>query len=241
MTQETNVGLTALLDSGAEGVFMDAEFVRQHCIPTEPIHPPILARNVDGTANQGGTITRKANLDIQVGDINMQQEFLITNLGQHAAILGHPWLENWNPQVDWQARTMDIPGPGLQVASLGHTNKSTALAQAERKQDTRPLQERVPEFLHPYLSVFDEARMDEFPPARPYDHKIVLKDGFQPRVAKVYPMTQREDELLDKKLDEWLAKGYIKPSTSDQASSVFFVGKKDGDGWLCQDYVYLNN
>lgn len=46
--------------------------------------------------------------------------------------------------------------------------------------------------------------------------------------------------MLDKFIDEMLAKGFIEPSTSDQAAAVFFVGKKDGDGHLCQDYRYLN-
>ena len=46
--------------------------------------------------------------------------------------------------------------------------------------------------------------------------------------------------MLNEFLDKNLAKGYIKPSTSDQASAVFFVAKKDGSARLCQDYRHLN-
>lgn len=47
--------------------------------------------------------------------------------------------------------------------------------------------------------------------------------------------------MLDEFIDEMLAKGFIEPSQFEQALAVFFVGKKDGTGRLCQDYCYLND
>ena len=35
-------------------------------------------------------------------------EFLVTDLGPEDIILGLPWLRNVNPNIDWQAGTMDI-------------------------------------------------------------------------------------------------------------------------------------
>jgi hypothetical protein len=46
---------------------------------------------------------------------------------------------------------------------------------------------------------------------------------------------------LDKWIKDNLSKGYIRPSSSPQASPFFFVGKKDGDLRPCQDYKYLNS
>jgi hypothetical protein len=46
---------------------------------------------------------------------------------------------------------------------------------------------------------------------------------------------------LDKWIKDNLSKGYIRPSSSPQASPFFFVGKKDGDLQPCQDYKYLNS
>ena len=56
----------------------------------------------------------------------------------------------------------------------------------------------------------------------------------------MYPLTLKEEEALDTFLQENLEKGFIRPSTSPQASPFFFVGKKDGTLRPIQDYRLLN-
>ena len=56
----------------------------------------------------------------------------------------------------------------------------------------------------------------------------------------MYPLTLKEEEALDTFLQENLEKGFIRPSTSPQASPFFFVGKKDGTLQPIQDYRLLN-
>jgi hypothetical protein len=74
-----------------------------------------------------------------------------------------------------------------------------------------------------------------------WDHKIDMKEGFEPKSFKNYNLTPEEQKELDKFLDENLEKGYIQPSQSPQASPFFFVKKKDGRLRPCQDYRYLND
>ena len=50
-----------------------------------------------------------------------------------------------------------------------------------------------------------------------------------------------EQAEIDAFIDDQLAKGYIRPSTSDQTSGVFFIPKKDGKKWMVQDYRYINS
>ena len=57
---------------------------------------------------------------------------------------------------------------------------------------------------------------------------------------KNYNLTLAEQLELDKFLEENLEKGYIWPSQSPMASPFFFVSKKDGKLWPCQDYRYIN-
>src|SRR5271163_399444 len=102
-------------------------------------------------------------------------------------------------------------------------------------------EELVPDDLHDFLDVFNEKQADRFPDSRPWDHKIEMKEGFEPKSFKVYNLTPIEQTQLDKFLKENLDKGYIRPSQSPMASPFFFVTKKDGRLGPCQDYRYLND
>ena len=73
-----------------------------------------------------------------------------------------------------------------------------------------------------------------------WDHAIEMKEGFVPQKGKIYPLSREEREEIREFVKEQLRKGYIQPSKSPQMVLVFFVGKKDGNKWMVQDYMYLN-
>ena len=112
--------------------------------------------------------------------------------------------------------------------------------QHNRKKEDLPLEKQIPKAYHKYLKVFDKNKANQFPEPRPWDHKIKLKEGFQPKSFKSYNLMPEEQTELDKFLKENLEKGYIWPSQSPMATPFFFVRKKDGKLWPCQDYRYLN-
>jgi len=51
------VAVKALLDSGATGLFIDMTFAKEKRFKMEKLKRPLVVRNVDGTANVGGSIT----------------------------------------------------------------------------------------------------------------------------------------------------------------------------------------
>ena len=51
-------------------------------------------------------------------------------------------------------------------------------------------------------------------------------------------MEQAENDAF---INDQLAKGYIRSSTLDQTSEVFFIPKKDGKKQMVQDYQYINS
>ena len=110
-----------------------------------------------------------------------------------------------------------------------------------KKKEDLPLEQQVPEAFHEFLDVFDEVKADRFPGPRAWDHKIELKEGFQPKSFKAFPLTPEEQKALDQWTEENLKKGYIRPSQSPMASPFFYVKKKDGGLRPCQDYRYLND
>ena len=98
-----------LLDSGAEGLFMNQAFVKENRIPTIPLLKPIIPRNVDGTTNQSGKITHCTWAHIVFDDQQLLTRFLITNTGKSDVLLGLPWLKEHNPTIDWKTGRIFIP------------------------------------------------------------------------------------------------------------------------------------
>jgi Retroviral aspartyl protease len=115
-----------------------------------------------------------------------------------------------------------------------------AIEENSKKMDKTDKQ-LVPVEYHEYLDIFSEEKAHCFPESRPWDHKIKMKEEFEPKSFKNYNLTPAEQIELNKFLKENLEKGYIWPSQSPMASPFFFVSKKDGKLWPFQDYQYLND
>ena len=87
------------------------------------------------------------------------------------------------------------------------------------------------------MLVFLEEEAHWFPPSQACNHEIKLDESFVPKVGKVFPLTPQEQKATEDFLEENLKLGRIRPSSSPQASSFFFVDKNDTDDLrLCQDY-----
>ena len=106
---EQTVDTQILLDSGAEGLFMNRTFVEKHHIPLIPLSRHIVPRNVDGTTNESGKITHCTWAHIVFDDQQLLTRFLITNTGKHDVLLGLPWLKEHNPNIDWKSGRIYIP------------------------------------------------------------------------------------------------------------------------------------
>ena len=65
------------------------------------------------------------------------------------------------------------------------------------KKDNFLLMEQIPEEYHKFIRVFDEEEANRFPKSRVWDHKIELKEGFQPKSFKTYNLTPKEQKELD--------------------------------------------
>ena len=336
-----------LLDCGAEGNFMNPQYAQKNNVHLYPLSHPIIPQNVDGSINLAGKITHFTHIRTKIGKDPYLVWLLVMNIGKHNIILGLPWLQEYNPVINWKKGTMTMPertrkayqdhyeeklhkqnqkirameavtirqleesweeqkspeepeesteqedqenegpqkinlmefltqedeGPqenyeleflgaeesttleidtmdileqleertGPPTVHIRKTNISMELAAKENlaKQE-KQLKEQVPQELHDYLSVFDKKTAEGFPESTPWDHAIDLKLDFVPRDCKVYPLSLPEQQELETFVKDNLTKGYIWPSKSPMASPFFFVNKKDGKLWPCQDYQALN-
>jgi len=64
----SKVETNALIDSGAEGEFIDQNYARKLGIKQTALEEPIKVLNIDGTQNKQGTITHYTELDLQIGE-----------------------------------------------------------------------------------------------------------------------------------------------------------------------------
>jgi hypothetical protein len=65
------------------------------------------------------------------------------------------------------------------------TNITTELAIEENsKKLVKTDKQLVPAEYHKYLSIFSEEKAHHFPESRPWDHKIKIKEGFEPKLFK---------------------------------------------------------
>lgn len=144
----------------------------------------------------------------------------------------HP---EWNPSATIRRLIIgDTP--------IARTTVSTQLAvEAGSKAADDKATVAIPDYLKTYHQVFEKKAAERMPKPRAWDHPIDLRPDFKPRDCKLYPLSPLKMQELRKFIDENLAKGYIRPSTSPMASPFFFVDKKDGSMRPVQDYRYLNS
>ena len=95
------------------------------------------------------------------------------------------------------------------VAVAAVTIRNLQVKQA--KQDIPPEElKTIPQEYRRHLKVFSEKAAACLPPDRPWNHAIELKPNAPASIrGRIYPLTQLENEALEKHIKEQEAKGYI--------------------------------
>ena len=124
---------------------------------------------------------------------------MIVRLGRSQVVLGMPWLTKYNPQIDWEKKTVT-----LNDEHICKTTLSTELAIAAHKDEVT-----LPQQYSEYTDIFSEQTFDALPPRRDFDHAIDLKESFKPKVAKMYPLNPEELTACQTFVDEILKTGWI--------------------------------
>ena len=109
------------------------------------------------------------------------------------------------------------------------------------EQTKEELLNKIPDFLHKFAKVIDPGEAEKLPPRKPYDHKIEFTGdpSTLPR-SRVYPLSPKKLEVMEKYLKDNLKKGFISPSQAPFASPILFAAKPNGGLRFCVDYRKLN-
>ena len=151
-------------------------------------------------------------------------------------ILGMPWLAYHEPQISWSTNELIRWGSKRVSQCLAKPIRATSIES--------PSVSVTPDVPSAYLdlaAVFSKKSATCLPPHRPWDCAIDLVSGATPPRGRIYPLSLPESQAMETYVEEALANGFIRPSTSPAASSFFFIGNKDGGLRPCIDYRGLNS
>lgn len=189
----SQIDLTALLDSGATGMFLDREFVRQNNLNTRRLPRPIPVYNVDGTLNQGGSIKEEVDVMMKYQEHTEKCTFAVCDLGNKEAIIGHSWLFRHNPEIDWKTG---------KVSFSRCPNKCHFLKQ--KRQQERKQKKFMSSLKLPLLHEIDSNELeDDHVSTKPVEDGECLEDGDRLLVAFLQPkQTINATSTVSQKLAE---------------------------------------
>lgn len=227
--------ITAIIDSGASGCFIDQTLVRSHHLPMQLKSRPLSLFVVDGTPIKTGPVLHETGpICLLLGHHKETINLDIVPSPIFPLILGLPWLRTHNPMIDWIKGTLTFSSTFCTTTCLKETPKHLLTMNLDS-----PV--TLPDKYKEFQDVFNKQNADQLPPSRPYDCPIDLLPGAPIPYGRVFPLSETELTHLKEYITDSLAKGFIRPSTSPAGAGIFFVGKKDGGLRPCIDYRALNN
>ena len=96
------VMVKALLDSGAIEMFMDRKMAAKYGFKLQKLERPVTVRNVDGTNISAGAITYQVEVNVYYKSYIKKMRMDVCNLRKTDIILGMPWLQVHNPEINWE-------------------------------------------------------------------------------------------------------------------------------------------
>ncbi len=224
---------SALIYSGAAGNFIDATFAKTHHIPLVPCVSHLAVAALDGRPLGSGRVQFiTEEMQLRVGALHTETiNLFVFQSPQTPIILGLPWLERHNPSISWSER---------QITQWSESCRQNCLPSTSARRLTCKTSQLPAEY-HELAEAFSKTKATQLPPHRTGDCAIDLQPGSQPLKGRIFPLSQPEAESMKSYIEEELAKGFLRPSTSPASARFFFVKKKDGGLHPCIDYRGLND
>jgi hypothetical protein len=109
--------------------FIDIKWVKLNNIPTHPLTKPIPVYNFNGTENDAGTITNIADVILHYEHHSERTQLAVTHIGKQSLISGYNWLQNHNPEINWQTKDIKMSRCPLQCSTCRVEDKCDAKRQ----------------------------------------------------------------------------------------------------------------
>ena len=244
------------MDPGATHSFISVPFTERHQIESQPVDGRMVVSVPNGDTMISERIVPGSRLVIQNKDF--ASDLIVLGIHDFDIVLGMDWLSKHRTTLDCYKKEVRLVRPeepgvifrGIRreiapslinaIAASKMLRKGCqgylAFVVDRRQEGTRlediPIVKEFPDFFPDDIS--------GLPPDRAIEFVIELIPRTKPISIPPYRMASAELKELKAQLEEFLNKGFIRPSTSPWGAPVLFVKKKDGSLRLCIDYRQLN-
>jgi len=226
----------ALVDSRYTHTGINKQLVKDKQIQTKPINFSFEVFNADGTKN--GKMTRVMPLEIKINSYKEQLEAAVTDLNRMDIFLGHDWLVKHNPKVNWKNSTIRFTKyPGSCI--IKHKNirfktrrtKATKTTEQDNseigKESDRTNLEDLPEYIQPFMHLFNKKKFENLSERHEWDHEINLTDEVPKELnVKAYVITLKKEEALNQWFNKQLKVRLIVELKSRYTASCFTFQRK---------------
>ena len=195
------------MDSRCTHTGIDEQLVKDKRIQTRPINFLFGVYNVDRTKN--GNITRIAPLEIEINRYKKYIEAAVMDLNRTDMFLGYDWLVKHNPEVNWkEGRIRFTRYPGscrikhqdikFKTRRIQTTETNNKNQQEIEKEPNLTNLEDLPDYIQPFIHLFNKKKFEKLPEWCEWDHEINLIEEAPKKLdIKAYAMIIKEEEALN--------------------------------------------
>ncbi len=176
--KDTIHSCSALVDLGAEGYFLDTSVAAQWGITAISLPSLISVRSHNGLLLSFITHSTPSLCLVVSGNHREVIELYFLDSPGAPVVLGHPWLVQHNPHVDWSGNSVLSWSQSCLAFCLGAALSPGSLSSVLLV-ETADLS-GVPAEYHNLCQVFSKSRATSLPPHRPNDCAIDLLPGTSP-------------------------------------------------------------
>ena len=191
---------------------------------------------------------------ILIGGQEFPADLVALDMRDFDVVLAMDWLSRHRATLDWYKKEVKFHRPGKLEVNIRGIRRELSSSMISAMAARRMLRKGCRGYLAYVVEIGKEGTMVEeipvvrefpddisrLPPEREVEFTIDLIPGTEPISIPPYRMAPAELRELKAQLEEFLSKGFIRPSISPWGAPVLFVKKKDGSLRLCIDYRQLN-
>ena len=244
----------ATLDTGAQCSAIRLDVAKAAGIDWNPIPGNGSLRGVSG---EPLNVYGKARTCIQAGGLTSSLDAWIVEGIKPQIILGLPWIQHMQPQVDW-GNASSLVFPNGSKWTTEETTKELLVAEEAKEQEynnngsviqgihdqgaqeepTIQVAKWMEELLKKYSNLFTP--LSGVPPDERVRHAIKLTHGARPVMKRPYRLSDAQKKDAEEQIRNAMKEGWIQPSTSAWGTAILMVPKKEGTWRMCVDYRDLN-